>query len=257
MKKITIAFYITLVMICAACDREYDGVFEELPDQRVQAVMEEYNALLIDAPYGWKASLYTGSGAGYFYYFDFNKDGTVNMLSDFDSQSAGQLMKSTWVLKALQRTTLSFTTYSYVHLPADPDADVNNGLPGSGLLSDFEFAITQKEGDTVMMMGLQHKAELLLVRATEAEQQAYLEKQIKSTLDRTAAFLSQYKGYRLSLPNALEVPMALSVEQKLISFQYLGTEGTIQSSHTSYTFTPQGISLRAPITVLGNVIQAL
>ena len=129
---------IAACMVLAGCDDNYETIFPETPDDRVKKSLEEYNTLLMSAPYGWKASLYTGTGAGYFYYLDFNENGSVTMLSDFNQSAAGEPMTSEWVVKALQRPTLSFTSYSYIHLPADPDGNINNGIPGSGLLSDFE-----------------------------------------------------------------------------------------------------------------------
>src|SRR5690242_15706253 len=133
--------YFILIMVIgsvlmSSCESEYEPVFHQSPDERVRAEMNRYEELLMSSPYGWKASLYTGTGAGYFYYFDFREDGTVSMLSDFNTTTAGDVMESTWALKALQQITLSFTTYSYIHLPADPDGNINNGIPGSGLLSD-------------------------------------------------------------------------------------------------------------------------
>src|SRR5688572_21806378 len=86
-----------------SCDNDYETIFSESPDERTKAVLDEYNALLREAPFGWKASLYTSTGAGYFYYLDFNEGGNVTMLSDFNANAAGEPLESTWALKALQR----------------------------------------------------------------------------------------------------------------------------------------------------------
>jgi hypothetical protein len=240
-----------LMLALTGCDREYETIFKESPDDRMHEALDAYNALLMDAPFGWKAALYTGTGAGYFYYFDFNENGSVTMLSDFDETTAGEAMASTWTLKALQRPTLSFTTYSYIHLPADPDGNVNNGIPGSGLLSDFEFALVRTSGDSIILEGLQHNSEIVFIRSTEEEAQAYLEdKRIQHLLQRTDEYLAQHKGYRLTLPDETEVPMALSISQKLISFQYLDNDGeTIRIPRTSFTFSIEGIILKEPIRI--------
>jgi hypothetical protein len=252
-------FYVIAVALClAACDNSYESIFKQSPDNRLRETLTEYSTLLMDAPHGWKASLYTGSGAGYFYYFDFNDNGNVTMLSDFDETSAGEPMESTWALKALQRPTLSFTTYSYVHLPADPDGDVNNGIPGSGLSSDFEFAIVRTSGDSVVMEGTQHHSEIILVRSTADERQAFYDKRIQYLLQQTENYLSSNKGYRLTLPNGTSIPMALSIPFKLISFQFLDTDGeTIQIPRTSYTFSIDRILLKEPIHIQGFTIDRL
>jgi hypothetical protein len=247
---------VVLLISIAGCDAEYEPIFNGTPDERVRTEMNRYNDLLVNAPHGWKASLYTGTGAGYFYYFDFHEDGTVSMLSDFNTATAGDVMEGTWTLKALQQISLSFTTYSYIHLPADPDGDINNGIPGSGLLSDFEFSFSSASGDSVMMKGLQHNAEFVLVRSSEEEQQAYLGQRIQYLLERADEFLGDYRSYTLALPDDITVPMALSLDRKMISFQYVGGE-SIAIPVTSFTFSIDGILLKDPITIGGTVIDKL
>ncbi|MBT1703791.1 DUF4302 domain-containing protein [Chryseosolibacter indicus] len=248
-----------LALVLNACDsNDYETIFKETPDERLKATITQYKSLLTGASYGWKATLYTGIGTGYFYYFDFDEDGNVTMLSDFNVTSAGELMQSTWTVKALQRPTLTFSTYSYIHLPADPDGNVNNGLPGSGLLSDFEFAITEPSGDSLKMKGLKHNSEIILVRATETETQAFLNKRIQQVLQHTANYLGSYKGYRLTLPNKTVIPMVLDIPYKTIAFQYLDRDGnTIQIPFTSYTFTIEGIALKDPIKIFEYEINKL
>jgi hypothetical protein len=247
------------VMFCViSCDNNYETIFSESPDERAAAALEEYNTLLRDAPFGWKASLYTSTGAGYFYYLDFKEDGNVIMLSDFNVTAAGEPMESTWALKALQRPTLSFTTYSYIHLPADPDGNINNGIPGSGLLSDFEFAIIRSSGDSVIMKGVQHNSEIILIKANENETAAFYDKRIQSLLLKTEEYLTLSKGYRLTLPDETVVPMALSIPYKLISFQFLDSDGkTIRLPKTSYTFSMDGIVFKEPLNIKGYEIDRL
>jgi hypothetical protein len=254
---ISILVVAAIMLSVMACDNNYETIFSESPDERVRATMSEYNTLLLDAPFGWKAALYTSTGSAYFYYLHFKEDGNVNMLSDFNIQAAGELMESTWMLKALQQPTLSFTTYSYIHLPADPDGNINNGLPGSGLLSDFEFAIMRTSGDSVIMKGIQHDSEIILIKATEQETQAYNDKRIQSLLVSTEDYLAASKGYRVTLPDQSEVPMALSLDSKLISFQFIDTDGTIRLPATSYTFSIDGIVFREPLKIRNYEIDRL
>src|SRR5690606_41631089 len=42
-----------------ACDNDYESVFQETPDERVEQALGEFENLLISAPFGWKASLHT------------------------------------------------------------------------------------------------------------------------------------------------------------------------------------------------------
>lgn len=239
-----------LTFLTTSCDHDYEGVFAGSPDERVQKTLDEYKNLLKEAPFGWRTAMYTGSGAGYFYHFEFQDQEEVLMLSDFNELTAGEAMKGTWTLKALQRPTLSFTTYSYVHLPADPDGNVNNGIPGSGLLSDFEFAFIRSNNDSVVLNGIQHSTELLMVRATEEERQEYFTQRIQQLIQTTGQYLASSKGYRLTLPNDERVPLALSVSRKLIAFQYLDNDGeTILTPTTSFIFTIDGIRLKEELII--------
>lgn len=258
-RYLNLMFWILLVgsaLSITSCETEYEPIFNQSPDERVRAEMNRYQDMLMAAPHGWKASLYTGTGAGYFYYFDFKEDGSVSMLSDFNSTTAGDVMDGTWTLKALQQITLSFTTYSYIHLPADPDGDINNGIPGSGLLSDFEFSFSGASGDSIIMKGIQHNAQFVLVPCSEEEEQAYLDRRIQYLLERVDEFLGDYRSYTLSLPGDFVVPMALSLDRKMIAFQYVDGE-SIQIPSTSYTFSTEGILLKDRITIKGSVIDRL
>lgn len=255
-------FWIFLTIVWAlsasSCNQDYEGVFPGSPDDRVRETLDEYKDLVTQAPFGWKAALYTGSGAGYFFHFEFKDKEEVIMLSDFNEHTAGEAMTGTWAIKALQKPTLSFTTYSYVHLPADPDGDINNGIPGSGLLSDFEFAFVRSGNDSVVLKGIQHGTEVVMVRATEEEREQYYTQRIRQLIQSTGQYLASARGYRLSLPNDQQVPMALSISRKLIAFQYLDSDGeTILTPTTSFIFTVNGIRLREELVVNNYTIREL
>jgi hypothetical protein len=246
----SILFAIGVVIVMAACDNEYEPIFNETTDERVQQALTEYNTLLRSAPHGWKAMLYTKAGGGYFYYFDFNENGIVNMVSDFNETSAAQPMDGTWVLKALQKPTLTFDTYSYIHLPADPDGSVNGGTSGEGLLSDFEFTFVKVSGDSIIMKGLKHSTELYLLKATEEETSRILEDGIEDVLQSTTVYLEDNTGLKLLLPNNTTVPLAIDVDSKLLAAQYLSSdESKIETFISPFTFSLDGIVLKSPVTI--------
>lgn len=242
----------------SACDRNYERVFHESPDERVREALNEYNELLVDAPYGWKATLYTGTGGGYFYYFDFNDDGTVTMLSDFNATTAGQSMEGTWVLKALQRPTLSFDTYSYIHMPADPDGNVNGGSDGEGLVSDFEFYFSEEIGDSLILQGIENGSQIVFVKTTEAEAQAIQDKKIQEIYTNTTQFMASGSSLRVSLPDGTEIPVIISIPQKVAGFQYLDDNGEdIMIKGAAFTFSLNGIILKEPLQIKGYSVREL
>ena len=182
MKKI-ILYLSFLVLAVAGCTKVEDSKLAD-PDKRLAAELSKNESLLVSAPNGWKAQIYPKGGKGYAFYFKFTADGKVDMLSDFNAESAGTLKQSTWRLKALQRPTLIFDTYSYIHLLSDPTASISGGTTGKGLTSDFEFAFTTTDntGDSLKLEGIVNQNAMTYVRATAAEEQAILLQVTTATL---------------------------------------------------------------------------
>lgn len=159
-------------------------------------------------------------------------------------------MTGSWLLKALQKPTLTFDTYSYIHLPADPDGEVNGGGNGQGLISDFEFTFSETKEDTVFMKGLKHNTELILVRATVEESENILNNDILTILEHTKQYTSDNKRLRVLLPNNTEIPVAIDVTHKIFGAQYLSAEGSaIETFISPFTFSIQGIELKNPLII--------
>jgi len=236
------------ITLLGSCAREYETVFSESADARLQKALTAYNDKLKSAPYGWKAALYTPAGAGYFYYLDFNDEGVVTMMSDFNVTAASTPMATTWTIKALQQPTLSFTEYSYIHLPADPDGSVNGGNNGEGLLSDFEFTFVRTTDDSVVMKGLKHDTQMVFVQATEAEANDILNKRIQVILQQTIDYVAANRGLRVRLPDHTEIPMAIDVTRKLVGVQHLSaSKEAIETVTSAFVFSLTGIHLQKPV----------
>lgn len=151
-------------------------VFSESPDERIGKTMDSLQSLLVGGKYGWIGEMQTSNGSKYYFYFIFKEKNRVDMMSDFDINTATVVKESSYRLKALQQPSLIFDTYSYIHLLSDPDPSVANGVPGKGLSADFEFGydptLTQK--DTLKFGGRFNGSKLNLVRATKEQGDAYL-----------------------------------------------------------------------------------
>jgi len=246
--KLTTA--LVLVILFAACNRSYEPVFGEDPDDRLRAALLQYNATLQEAPFGWKAVLETGAGVNYFYYFNFHDDGTVTMVSDFNASTAGVAGSGTWSLKALQRPTLSFDTYSYIHLPADPDGNVNGGTNGQGLISDFEFAFARTTDDTLYLDGVQHGSHITFTKATEPEATVLQAGVMQNMLQ----YISANTGLRMVVDNNT-VTLAFDLASRSMAAQGLSADGRqVEVHHSAYTFTTEGIRLAAPLNLYGKSI---
>lgn len=254
----SIIISMAMVLLFMACDEEYDTVFEERPDERLQDKLDEYQHLLLSSPHGWLARLRTGTGRSYFYYFDFNADGRVVITSDFNETTAGTPGTGTWTLKALQRPTLSFDTYSYIHLPADPDGHVNGGIDGEGLISDFEFAFDELVGDSIKLEGIQRGSDLYLLPATEEEAAQILDKQILKVIAGTKQLNVNHRGLQIALPDGQLLPIVLDEKLRVFGAQYMVENGArIETFHSHFTFSLEGIVLERPLNIAGHAIEQL
>jgi hypothetical protein len=245
-------------LLLSGCSSEYENIFSETPDERAEKERVQLTEILKSAPNGWKAQLYTSAGPGYFYYLDFNDNGLVNMVSDFNEQTATEPAEGTWTIKLLQKPTLTFDTYSYIHLPADPDGEVSGGLNGEGLLSDFEFTFSRTAGDSVVLKGLKHNTQMILVKSTPDETTRIIDLGIRNILVNTTDYVGANPGLRIELPHGEILPMAINVTVKMVSAQYVKTNGTGVETYVSpFTFTLQGIHLKTPLVYAGFSISDL
>src|SRR4051812_1899435 len=157
MKK-TLLYFFWAVLFFSSCKKDDQSVFDKSPDERLNEKLASYQSLLTGAQDGWKAFVTPDSGrsATYNFYFKFNSENKVVMVSEFDSASAVTPKESSYRLKALQQPSLLFDTYSYLHVLSDPDAQNNGGAYAVGLLSDFEFLFLTATTDSINLLGRQH-----------------------------------------------------------------------------------------------------
>lgn len=244
-------FILLFITALISCTNRYESVFDESANERVREAIAGYKTELVDAPSGWRAVIEPRAGGAYMFFFEFETDGTVTMISDFNDETANTPMAGTYSMKALQRPTLSFDTYSYIHLLADPDATVNGGEFGLGLESDFEFAFERTENDSVILEGLQNKTRLALVRATAQERTAFLNGAVSDS--RTNAASSFSENAYTYFPTASNGPATLGINpsSKMFTIFYLDNSLQIQKKTTAFTYSDVGIKLNTTISAAG------
>lgn len=113
-----------------------DKVFDRSPSERSAESVSALRRELVSAPRGWRVSYfpkadpqlfaslgqslvsgyrdYYGVG-GHTFYMKFDEAGTIEMLADQTSETALTLQTSEYEIKPNSYTTLSFTTYNYLH----------------------------------------------------------------------------------------------------------------------------------------------
>ncbi len=224
-----------------ACKKETDPVFDTSPDQRINDTLLRYQQVLTDAPFGWRAYVYPAGvpGSVFGFYFSFSDANRVQMFSDFDAASTGTMRESSWRLKALQQPCLLFDTYSYLHVLSDPDASHNGGQYGQGLGSDFEFAINGAIGDTVWLTGRMHRSKAILVKATQQDQDDYLQHRINRAIDSIGAILTYFHKLTIG-DNRYDISINQYLHQ--VTFTWI-SNGAVKRASTGYVYTPAGITL--------------
>lgn len=246
--------YILLAVGIWSCNDSDESVFSESTDVRLNKLLTTYQDQLTGATDGWNGVMYTGSGGSYGFYMKFDAQNRVNMFSDFSSAAASKSKESSYRLKALQTPTLIFDTYSYLHVLADPNGNVNGGNDGEGLLSDFEFAIFPDSisADRMVFIGRKNNSTLVLTRASSVEATAYQ----NGDMGRSLAFanISKFKSYfkRFVVGNVTYEIFADQMGRNMIINWLEGT--TIRSHETTFYYTSSGVALEIPLVNGTNTI---
>ncbi|WP_432712073.1 DUF4302 domain-containing protein [Pedobacter sp.] len=253
MKKILIYTLFSLAIFCG-CKKDNSNLIDgERPEDRVNNALIEYNDQLTGSPYGWKAYLYPDGGGGYSFYLNFDKNNRVKMYADLDFDPAMTSKESSYRLKAYQIPTLSFDTYNYMHMLADPDRTVFGGVSGWGHYSDFEFAFDKVSGDTIKLNGKMLDSKLILVKATKAEQDAYNNEELALSMEDGIDFIDANKYLYLTLGDQTQIQTSFDYYNKVVSLTW-NENGTVNTTSTDFVFTLTGIVLKAPLVYKDKVI---
>lgn len=143
-------------LLALSCSPDIDHVFNESPDERMEAALAEYNQIITSSENGWVLSMQTLLDGGYNFWVKFTSDNRVKMLCDADATTtelgdcSTYQWESSWRLKSVQTPVLMFDTYNYIHYLADPADYTGYGsaADGYGLKTDFEYRIDSYDKET-------------------------------------------------------------------------------------------------------------
>ncbi len=218
-------------------------------DERLNAELTKYQAQLASAQFGWKGYLLTGSEVYATFLFSFTDKNRTTMSADYSPTP----VESSYRLKALQRPTLLFDTYSTLHLIADPTPSKFGGATGEGYTSDFEYAFVSSSPDTIRLEGTFNKSKLVLVRSKSAADNATA----FTAADILNSTLSKLRTYfKRTTIGGIECEMKLDPYNRIIGFNYLDG-AALKSVKSSYFVSGTSLILYDPVKVGNTTISGL
>lgn len=159
------------VISVAGCQRYRVSGLDNSVDARINDLIDSYVDELVASEHGWLATINTSKGY-YQFWFDFHKDNQVTMYTDNSDYAKykTEAQETTYAFRALQRPTLTFDTYSYLHIINDPDHSISKGSGnnGKGLVTDYEFEVVRfdQEADVFYMQGRFNKVNAIFRKAS-------------------------------------------------------------------------------------------
>ena len=161
-------FAALLVLHLSSCNDNTDAEqkFDQTPTERLNAQKTELNELLLSSEFGWKAVYFTDNTVlgGYTHLFRFAKDGTVQMASDFDSDT--KVYKSEYEIQLGSTVSVVFTTKNRIHLLSESNNYPIPALEAKGYLGDFQFLYYGQENGNIVFKTNRNNRELRFVKAT-------------------------------------------------------------------------------------------
>ncbi|MBN9297123.1 MAG: DUF4302 domain-containing protein [Filimonas sp.] len=272
MKKLFLYIIIIAAAALSGCQKKsVDLVQGQTVDDRLSAALTQYRNILTKAPYGWKLvetsgvaynnGAYDSAKAIFVYYMQFNDSNTVTQYGSFDTVQAKVPKRSGYRISSLQRPTLIFDTYGYIHVPCDPDPSVSKSPldPGMGWGTDYEFMfvdnmLPDQLGDTIHLTGLKNSATAYLVKATKDEKTIMESGQYASNINLTALkakLLTYWQRFTIGA-TLYELP-AIDFFNKALAFNWLDGSGNQQTFRTTFWIDFNGNIVFVTPFVSGNV----
>lgn len=253
-------------MLLAGCKKETPDLFEQTPDERLQEALDKFSAALYEG-LGWKLFVYPKGlesqdieVGGLTYYLRFPDSNRVTMVSDFTIDMAAVAEESGFRLKAAQRPSLIFDTYSYIHVAADPDESVSFSpaqTGGYGWGTDFDFSFTTAApADTIVLQGNFNKSDAYLIKATPEEMDAAFNGGLAAIMNATTAYAGSNAFLHFIGSHNAPVGISFNLFLYRINFTW-STGGQLMTISAPFSHTTYGLHFKNAITVGGYTFQDL
>ena len=241
MMKKHLLYIVLFTLALSSCKKDATEPLIGNADERLSATLTEYQTQLVGAQFGWKGYLLTDNERPATFLFSFTDKNRTTMAADYKLTPA----ESSYRLKALQRPTLLFDSYSTLHLLADPTSSVFGGTTAAGYYSDFEFAFLSASADTIKLEGTFNKSKLILVRSKSAEESAAIFTSVQNISTVTSKLRTYFKRTTVG---GIECEVKLDGTAQILSFSYL--DGTnLKTVSSNFYVSGTTIALYTPLVV--------
>ncbi|MFD0792109.1 DUF4302 domain-containing protein [Mucilaginibacter litoreus] len=256
MKKLLIYISLSLALFTSCRKGQVDPAPGERPEERTEAKLKEYETALTGSKNGWIGYLYPQGGGGFSFFLKFNDKNRVTMLADISDESTQNGFESSYRLKSVLAPSLLFDTYNYMHILADPTPEVNGGVAGWGLYSDFEFSFEEIKGDTITLHGNLLDSKLILIKATAQQEEAYNNKVLNVLIHDVLDYTDANTNLFVQLGDDTKIQTSINIGTKVFTLNWL-KDGVISQSSSAFAFTLTGITLQQPVEYEGKKIYNL
>jgi Domain of unknown function (DUF4302) len=258
MKKIFIYILFFQLAFLSCKKGEVEPLFTESANLRAANQIATYKKQLSDAQYGWKGIYYPhgGQDGGYSFYLKFDATGKVTMYSDIDgfyyfNNGFDKAIETTYQLKALQKPTLIFDSYSYLHELVNPDYG-----QGTGFLADLELSYETVTDSKITLKGVLNDTQMELTKLTSAEADALTKGDFRTNTYNATDYLSSGKFLSLSFGTGQISDLSINTNTKVFTAYFLAN-GQFGSVSSAFSFTTTGILFKDPITLYGNTFKEM
>ncbi|AUP78615.1 DUF4302 domain-containing protein [Flavivirga eckloniae] len=140
MKRIYINYWIICLMfvgVLSCSDDDSETLFSETPTERIEQRNSELLNLLLSQDQGYKGVYFTKNDqfGGFTFYMKFNTDGTVQMTSDFNSET--DIISSSYEVRLGTSTELVFTTRNHIQKVSETSFGDTDGFRGTSVFQYF------------------------------------------------------------------------------------------------------------------------
>ncbi|WP_271766350.1 DUF4302 domain-containing protein [Aquimarina algiphila] len=252
LKKI---WFLSLLLVFFSCSNDdNEELFNETPSTRIDQRISELQNLLLASPDGYRAIYFTKDDeyGGFTFYMKFNSDGTVEMTSDVDSETA--ITSSRYEVKMGTTTELLFSTRNHIHKVSDSNIP---GLIGSGYEGNSNFMYIKNEGGNITFIEPRNEATIVFEPVNAGDWA-----NVNTSLARRSSLLPSVTS---SVFQALTIEDT-SGNKTFYTFEYdplrlfansvnQAADGTISEISYGIAYTPDGLVVSPSIQVGDNAYE--